>query len=164
MLARRMASYGLISDTHGYLDPQVPRLFCGVDLILHAGDVGQAEVLAGLREIAPLVAVRGNNDRTGACVHLPLKKLVTLGSFPALVVHQIGRPKRRLPGVERLLARHRPALVIYGHSHVPADEVQDGIRFINPGSAGKKRFRLPRTCALLRVDRGLVSLQHLSLE
>ncbi len=159
-----MAGYGLISDTHGYLDPQVPRLFRRVDLILHAGDVGDPRVLAALREIAPLAAVRGNNDRTGACARLPLKKLVSLGSLPTLVIHEIGRPERPLPYLARLLAQHRPLLVIYGHSHLPTDEVRDGIRWVNPGSAGKKRFHLPRTCALLRVSGNRLLLRHVSLE
>jgi len=126
--------------------------------------VGDPRVLAALREIAPLAVVRGNNDRTGACARLPLKKLVSLGSVSALLIHEIGRPGRPLPEVGRLLTRHRPELVIYGHSHVPADEVRDGIRWVNPGSAGKKRFRLPRTCALLRVSGDRLLLRHVSLE
>jgi putative phosphoesterase len=159
-----MARYGLISDTHGFFDPQLPEIFRGVELILHAGDVGDPKVLAGLRAIAPLVAVRGNNDRTGAPARLPLKKLVSLEKILTLLIHEVGKPERPLAPIERLLARHRPGLVIYGHSHLPADERRGGTRFINPGSAGKKRFRLPRICALLRIDGSSVVVQYLSLE
>ena len=156
--------YGLISDTHGYLDPRVKEIFQDVALILHAGDVGSPEVLRALRELAPVEAVRGNNDRKGACARLPRIRWISLEGSPTLLIHQIGKPSRLLPEVDRLLKRHRPSLVVYGHSHQPGDETKEGVRFFNPGSAGKKRFRLPRSCALLTRVGPSVRIQHLFLE
>lgn len=163
-MSARAIRCGLISDTHGFLDPRIARVFGRVDLIVHAGDVGSAEVLARLRAVAPLAAVRGNNDRTGVCARLPLSLSFRLGSTRLLVVHEIGKPSHLLPPVERAIQKHRPHVVIYGHSHVPHQEERDGALFINPGSAGKKRFRLPRACAILRIDGKRLRVLPISLE
>jgi putative phosphoesterase len=137
---------GVISDTHGRLDPAVLTLFAGVDHIVHAGDVGSAAVLDGLRAIAPVTAVRGNVDGGGWAWALPLEARVTFGGATLLVGHIR----------EELLAHNDPvaegvAGVIVGHSHKPALEWRGGILHLNPGSAGNRRFRLPRAVALLDI-------------
>lgn len=136
----------MISDTHGRLDPAVLQLFAGVEGIVHAGDVGSPEVLEGLRRIAPVTVVRGNVDRGGWAWDLPLEARVTIAGRTLLVGHVR----------ETLLAANDPATegvaaVIVGHSHKPLVEWREGILYLNPGSAGNRRFHLPRAVALLDV-------------
>lgn len=140
---------GLVSDTHGLFDPKLADLFAGCDAILHAGDVVKAAVLAALGEIAPVTAVRGNNDEGASFAHLPETALVQLGSLTALVVHDLGARERPIPPARQILARRRPEIVVHGHSHRPGSAVLDGTLFVNPGSAGPRRFSLPRTAAVL---------------
>ena len=144
--AGEVVRVGVISDTHGRLDPDVLALFSGVDHIIHAGDVGSPAVLEGLRRLAPVTAVRGNVDTGGWAWDLPVEARVTLGGATLLVGHIR----------DELLARNDPAAegvaaVIVGHSHKPALEWQRGILHLNPGSAGNRRFRLPRAAALLEI-------------
>ncbi len=143
---------GLVSDTHGLLDPQLPGLLAGCDLILHAGDVVKPEILDDLARIAPLRAVRGNNDVGSAFSELPEIAVVELGALTAVVVHQLGAPGRLLPAVRSTLSHHHAQLLVYGHSHRPAATLDGGVLFVNPGSAGPRRFQLPRTAGLLQVN------------
>jgi putative phosphoesterase len=144
---------GLVSDTHGLFDPALAALFSRCAAILHAGDVVNPAVLAALEEIAPVTAVRGNNDDGPAFAHLPETALVPIGSLAALVLHDLGAREAPKPPARALIARRRPDIVVHGHSHRPGAAVVGGRLFVNPGSAGPRRFSLPRTAAVL-VARG----------
>jgi hypothetical protein len=143
---------GLVSDTHGLLDPALPLLFARCDAILHAGDVVKADLLAGLERLAALTVVRGNNDEGDpALARLPETALVPLGLLTALVVHDLGPREKPKPPARGLIARRRPEIVVHGHSHRPGAALVEGRLFVNPGSAGPRRFSLPRTAGLLAV-------------
>jgi putative phosphoesterase len=144
---------GLVSDTHGLVDPKLADLFAGVDLVLHGGDLVRPDVLDALAAAAPVRAVRGNNDHGPSLERLPETIVVALGPLRALVVHDLGARERPHPPVRRLLARERPEIVVHGHSHRPGAAVIEGRLFVNPGSAGPRRFSLPRTAAVLEVRR-----------
>lgn len=154
---------GLVSDTHGLLDPKLGELFAGCALILHAGDVVKASVLAGLAEVAPVTAVRGNNDDGPAFAHLPETALVPVGALTALVVHDLGPRERPIPPARSILARRRPELVVHGHSHRPGAALLGGTLFVNPGSAGPRRFSLPRTAAVLTARGRVVEIAFFDL-
>ena len=141
---------GLLSDTHGLVDPGLRELFAGCDLVLHAGDVGGREVMDLLGGIAPVRAVRGNNDLDTFGQGLPESVREPLGPLEALVLHELWAPGRFSPLARRALREH-PEIVVYGHSHRPAAEVHEGTLFLNPGSAGPRRFHLPRTAAVLEI-------------
>jgi putative phosphoesterase len=143
---------GLVSDSHGLADPALPALLAGCDLILHAGDAVKSSVLDALEMVAPVRAVRGNNDVAPGLEGLPEHRLVTLGGLTAYLVHDVGSPGRPHPSVGKALRRLRPALVIHGHSHRPGTALVDGHLFVNPGSAGPRRFELPCAAARLRVE------------
>jgi len=143
---------GLLSDTHGHFDAGLTRLFAGCDRIVHAGDVVGPEVLLLLSSLAPVTAVRGNNDLGALGEGLPEEAEVALEGLKGLVLHELGRPERPLPSARRLIELRRPDLVVYGHSHSPAVAVVGGVLFINPGGAGRRRFHLPRTAAILTVN------------
>ncbi len=143
---------GLLSDTHGHLDPRIEKIFAGVDHILHAGDIGPDSLIAELEAIAPVTAVLGNNDSSPA---FPLTQVVTLAGRKFLV-HHIVTPRALHPDLKRRIARERPDLVLFGHTHQRFDESINGIRFLNPGYAGQPRFNQPRSVALLDCNaRGL---------
>ncbi len=142
---------GALADTHGHADPRLAELFRGCELLLHAGDVGTPAVLAALRAIAPVRAVRGNNDDGPFGESLPEVLRERLDGLAAVVLHELGAPDRLSPGARQALRRPTP-LVLHGHSHRPAAERREGTLFLNPGSAGKKRFSLPRSAALLTVE------------
>lgn len=134
---------GLISDTHGLLRPEAVAALRGSDLIIHAGDLGKPEVLDCLREVAPTVAVRGNVDTQAWAAILPITEPVQAGAHLIWVLHDIARLDLD-PTVGF-------AAVVYGHSHKPSIETRDGVLYINPGSAGPRRFRLPVTVGRLHV-------------
>ena len=136
---------GVISDTHGLLRPQALAALRGSDHIVHAGDIGDASILAALRGIAPLTAVRGNNDREAWAVDLPDSADVTLGGVRIHVLHDMATL-----ALDAL--QPRPRVVIAGHSHKPMSVVRDGVLLLNPGSAGPRRFTLPIAVATLDVD------------
>jgi hypothetical protein len=156
---------GVVSDTHGYIEPQLTERLWGVDEILHAGDVGSQEVLDQLRAIAPVQAVRGNVD--AAALELPLTLVRRYGDVAIHVQHELARPPwtlrdwaqaEHLHGkasgpCRRFLASFPPdcRVVIFGHSHEPGAVILQGRLFFNPGSAGRKRFSLPRCCGLLEI-------------
>jgi uncharacterized protein len=136
---------GVISDTHGLLRPEVPELFKGVSLILHAGDIGSPDVLKTLRTIAPVVAVRGNNDTGEWARRIPETRTVHAGAVSIYMLHDL-KEMKRTPSVKNLAA------VISGHSHRPSLEDREGVVFLNPGSAGPRRFKLPVSVARLIVQ------------
>ena len=141
---------GLISDTHGLLRPEVFKAFDGVDLILHAGDVGDPDILTTLETIAPVRAVWGNTDEWEIRERVPEVARVAIGGGEAVVVHghQYGSPTP-----QRVVRAHPGALlVVFGHSHVPVIERVESTLAVNPGSAGPKRFSLPTTVALATIE------------
>jgi putative phosphoesterase len=141
---------GVISDTHGVLHPEIGRVFARVDHILHAGDVGDVGVLEQLRQLAPVTAIRGNADPP--TVRLPACRRVDLGGVRVLLVHHGLAPGgRTTTELERGLRRYRPAIVVFGHSHMPLVEWRDSVLLVNPGGGGRRRFRLPRSVALMSI-------------
>lgn len=140
---------GLVSDTHGLLDPKLEEVFRGCASIVHGGDIVRSTVLAGLSEIAPVTAVRGNNDLGPEFAHLPESALVQVGPLTLLAVHDLGPRERPISPAREILARRRVDIVVHGHSHRPGAAVLAGTLFVNPGSAGPRRFSLPRTAAVL---------------
>lgn len=157
---------GLVSDTHGRFDERLTELLAGVDLILHGGDVMGAHVIERLAAIAPTFAVRGNNDRDAFGATLPEVRVESLGGARTLVIHELGKPERLLPAARRAIEQAAPAIVVYGHSHKPWIELRGGRLYVNPGAAGPKRFRLPRSIGLLelRANRGRLELLDLEGE
>ncbi len=158
--------FALVSDSHGLDDPRLPELFAGCARVLHAGDVVAAGVLATLARVAPLSAVRGNNDLDPAFDSLPETALVPLGALRAFLVHDLGSREHPHARVRAALARARPDVVIHGHSHRPGAALHAGRLYVNPGSAGPRRFALPRTAAILTVSgrRAHVAFYELSGE
>jgi putative phosphoesterase len=135
---------GLISDTHGLVRPEALAALRGSDHILHAGDIGNAAVLEALRGLAPVTAVRGNNDRGEWAAALPESEAVELGGVWLYLLHD-------LHGLDLDPAAAGFAAVITGHSHKPLVETRRGTLYINPGSAGPRRFKLPVAVARLHV-------------
>ena len=150
---------GLISDTHDYLDPRLPELFAGVDHILHAGDVGQHALLLELALIAPVTAVTGNTDEG---LTLRETELVTLGGKKFLI-HHIVTPGVGSPRIDRRLRDDAPDVVMFGHTHRPFAEQVGSILYFNPGYAGRQRFELPRSVALMEIKRGKISHRFVTL-
>jgi putative phosphoesterase len=151
---------GVISDTHNYLDPRVPELFAGVEHILHGGDIGLPALLRELEKIAPVTAVSGNTDDPG--FHYPQTQLALLAGRKFLV-HHIVNPHALDDSFAARLAHERPDAVIFGHSHKPFCESMAGILFFNPGYAGKSRFGMPRTVAILDCSGKGIKEEYLSL-
>jgi uncharacterized protein len=135
---------GVISDTHGLLRPEAVAALQGSAIIIHAGDVGRPEVLDELRRIAPTHAVRGNVDFDAWAENLPATETVEFGQQHLYMLHIIAELD-----VDPAAAGF--AAVIYGHSHKPSIEWRDGVLYLNPGSAGPRRFKLPVTVARLHV-------------
>jgi hypothetical protein len=133
---------GLISDTHGLLRPEVLAWLEGSDHILHAGDICGPEVLERLARIAPLTAVRGNNDRGRWAESLAGAETVRFGGVAVHIVHDL----------QDLELAEPVQVVVTGHSHKPRVEQREGVLFVNPGSAGPRRFSLPISAGELRVD------------
>jgi putative phosphoesterase len=148
MSVARPRRVGVISDTHDLVRPEALRALRGCDLVLHAGDVCGPEVLEALRAIAPVVAVRGNNDHGPWADALPETATLTLGGLAVVVVHDV----HTLSAAAAAGAR----VVISGHSHRPGNETREGVLFFNPGSAGPRRFRLPISVGRLDVHDGRI--------
>lgn len=140
---------GLISDTHGLLRPEAMQALTGVEQIIHAGDIGGPEILDGLRGLAPVHAVRGNNDRGGWAEPIPPRLTLELDGVRICVLHDVSELDADL---EAGKAEFR--VVIAGHSHKPRVVERDGVLFVNPGSAGPRRFTLPVTVGYLIVAGG----------
>jgi putative phosphoesterase len=135
---------GVLSDTHGLLRPELLPALARVDHILHAGDVGDPNILTELARIAPITAIRGNIDTHGPCALLPATEAIELAGCLIYIVHSLDdldlNPQAASIGV-----------VLYGHSHQPSIEHRHRVLYLNPGSAGPRRFNLPITYALLRI-------------
>lgn len=141
---------GILSDTHGQLHPEVLKLLEGVDHIIHAGDVGSPQVLAALQAMAPVTAVRGNCDLYAWAGSLPALAEVTVGGARILVGHTAQRLRTDLVG-EEPKAGGGLAVVVFGHSHLASLEERDHVLYVNPGSAGPRRFGRPRSVAWLEI-------------
>jgi uncharacterized protein len=148
---------GVISDTHGLLRPEVVERLRGVDHILHAGDVGEAAILAKLREIAPVTAIRGNVDLSGECAALPPTDFIELGKAVFYLVHALADLDIN-PVVAGV------TVVISGHSHRAEIRGKDGVVYLNPGSVGPRRFSLPVTMAFVSVQDGRVRPEIVRLD
>ncbi len=136
---------GVISDTHAYLDDQVLELFAGVEHILHAGDVGPLSLLRTLETVAPVTAVIGNTDGP---IGLPLTELAEVAGLRFLV-HHIVNPREFGDDLRARLDRDKPDAVVFGHTHRPFCETIEGVLFFNPGYAGRPKFGLERSVAIL---------------
>jgi putative phosphoesterase len=136
---------GIISDTHNFFDPKIPGLFAGVEHILHAGDVGTTWIVFQLEQIAPVTAVLGNTDME---LHLKETEIVELAACTFLL-HHIVNPHAPHDRVKTCIARRRPDVIVFGHTHKPFCEKIGDILFFNPGYAGKPRFNLKRSIAIL---------------
>jgi putative phosphoesterase len=138
---------GIISDTHGLLRPEAVAALQRSDLIIHAGDIGTESVLDTLRQIAPVFAVRGNNDHGAWAEKIPEFRIVTAGGASLFVLHNVNE----LQNVAKATGAVKWAAVIAGHSHRALVREREGVLFINPGSAGPRRFHLPVTVARLQI-------------
>jgi uncharacterized protein len=139
-----MPRVGLISDTHGLLRPEAVAFLRGSDFIVHAGDIGNAGVLDELRSLAPLTAVRGNNDTGPWAKEIPETAILQIGKFFIYVLHDFAELD-----LDPLAAGFQ--VVVSGHSHQPSITDRDGVLYVNPGSAGPRRFKLPVAVAELRI-------------
>jgi len=139
---------GVISDTHGHLDPRVEKIFSGVDHILHAGDIGYASIILELEYIAPTTAVLGNCDTDISC---RLTETVEVGAKKFLV-HHIVSPRDLSETVANRIAKDRPDVVVFGHTHKRFAETMNGIFYLNPGYSGKPKHGSDRSVALLHLD------------
>lgn len=148
---------GLIADTHGLLRPQALAALQGVDHLIHAGDIGGPQILAELERIAPLSVVRGNNDGGAWADGIPESLTLRFGAISLYVLHDLKQlaidPKAE--GID---------VVIAGHSHKPLHEERDGVLYLNPGSAGPRRFKLPIGVALLHIDGDKVRADLVTLD
>ncbi len=147
---------GVISDTHGLLRPEARAALAECEHILHAGDVGDARILDALREIAPVTAIRGNVDVAGACAELPATEIVELGGVVFYLVHSVN-----WLDLDPVAAGVQ--VVVSGHSHKPSIERRGSVMYLNPGSAGPRRFRLPVSVALVTVSDGAVEARIVEL-
>jgi putative phosphoesterase len=147
---------GVISDTHGLLRPEAVEALSGSHAIIHAGDIGDPEILAKLTEIAPVTAVRGNVDTEPWARKLPETDVLEIADVSIYLLHNIDQLdlKPEAAGF---------AAVIYGHSHVPHQEIRNGVLYFNPGSAGPKRFRLPVCLGMLIVNDQNVTAEFIQL-
>ena len=148
---------GVISDTHGLVRPEAVKALRGVELIIHAGDVGSPEVLTALRMIAPVYSVRGNVDREDWARNLPKTATVEVGGFTLFALHDIN-------ALDLAPAAAGFRAVISGHSHHPCAEQRNGVLYLNPGSAGPRRFRLPVSVALLKIEGGSLEARVVELK
>lgn len=146
-MSHRPFRVGLISDTHNLVRPEAKRSLAGVDRILHAGDICGTEALDELREIAPVVAVRGNNDRGSWAESIQVTSAIEIGGVSIYILHDLNE-------LDLDLKTAGVRVVISGHSHRPLIRDTNGVLFVNPGSAGPRRFTLPVTLGFLEIYQG----------
>jgi len=147
---------GVISDTHGLVRPEVVQALQGVELIIHAGDIGKPDVLDLLEEFAPVIAVRGNIDKENWTKELPVTEVVEIENKYIYVLHDLSK----LDLEPKAASFH---VVISGHSHKPKEERRDGVIYLNPGSAGPRRFNLPVSLALMEIEDEEIDVRFINL-
>lgn len=152
---------GVISDTHNFLDPQVIALFQGVDHILHGGDIGSPKILLELEQIAPVTAVGGNTDDPG--FQYSLTETLSLAGR-LFLLHHIVHPHSATDWLQTRLRKDKPDVVVFGHTHKPFCESIGATLFFNPGYAGKSRFGLRRTVAILHCSPEHIRPEYLPLD
>ena len=155
-MAAGVHTLGVISDTHGLVRPEALSALAGVERIVHAGDIGDRAVLDALARVAPVTAVRGNNDRGGWAKAIPETEVVEVGGVSLYLLHDLHELdlEPRAAGF---------AAVISGHSHQPRIDERDGVLYLNPGSAGPRRFKLPISVAKLTIENARVSARLVTL-
>lgn len=151
---------GVISDTHNFFDPRIPQLLEGVEHILHAGDIGLPRILMELEQIAPVTAVGGNTDDPG--FRYRETEVVQLDGLKFLV-HHIVNPQQVAERLSAQISRERPDVVVFGHTHKPFCERIGITFFFNPGYAGKSRFGMPRSLAILYCEQGQIRPEYHAL-
>ena len=147
---------GLISDTHGLLRPEALRAMRGSDYIVHAGDIGDPAILDQLARIAPVTAVRGNNDKGAEYARISETDALQAGDVLIYVIHDLNE-------LDLDPAAAEFQVVVSGHSHRPSSRLRDGVLYINPGSAGPRRFSLPIAAATLRIKGKAIEAELLDL-
>lgn len=157
----RISRIGVISDTHGVLHRAIADVFANVDQIVHAGDIGGAHILEALRRLAPVTSVEGNNDgdATGETI-----VRIMLGSLRLLLTHILPRPHKPAARVTASLREEPADVVVFGHSHLPHNEIIDGVRYFNPASAGPRRFDYPVSVGLFEKKGHTWSAIHVALD
>ena len=154
MSAPHTLRIALVSDTHNLVRPELLRFLTGCDAVVHAGDICDPSVLDALAAAAPLTAVRGNNDHGAWAESLPLQTTLEIGGVKIAIAHEL-RDLREDPAASGI------AVVVSGHSHKPSLATRGGVLYVNPGSAGPRRFRLPVTAAMLTIGKtGELSVEH----
>jgi putative phosphoesterase len=148
---------GVISDTHGLLRPEAVAALRGSDFIIHAGDIGDPRIIDKLAELAPLTAVRGNVDHGAWAQKTPTTNLLEIGEISIYVLHSLQELDLK-PEAAKFAA------VVYGHSHVPKQEVKNGVLYFNPGSAGPRRFKLPVSVGRLTIKGAKIDARIVGLE
>lgn len=151
---------GVISDTHNYLDPKIPELFAGVGQILHAGDVGLPWILQELEQVAPVTAVSGNTDDP-ALRYAPVKSVEIAGR--KFFIQHIVRPHDLNEALQQRLARERPEVVVFGHTHQRCCESLNGVLYFNPGYAGRAKPGAERSVAILHCDGQGIRAEYVDL-
>ena len=150
----------VISDTHDFLDPRIPKLFAGADYIVHGGDIGAPSLVLELEQIAPVTAVGGNTDDPG--YHYPTLQAIELAGRKILVQH-IVNPHAPSEAIQARLAGERVDVVVFGHTHKPFCQTIGGTLYFNPGYAGKSRFGLERSVAILHCGARGIRPEYLNL-
>lgn len=153
---------GVISDTHGKLDERVLSLFANVHRIIHAGDIGDEELIWRLEKVAPVIAVRGNNDPNTMCY--PNERMAVIEGRTFYVRHQFATVEKMSVAQQRIIDQRMPEAVIFGHSHQAYVGRWRGTLLFNPGGAGPKRFNLPRTVGLLELHEEHIEASILNLD
>ena len=151
---------GVISDTHNYLDPKIPELFAGVGHILHAGDVGLPWILQALEQVAPVTAVSGNTDDP-ALRYAPVKSLGLAGR--KFFIQHIVRPQDLNDDLQQRVARERPDVVVFGHTHQRFCKSLDGVLYFNPGYAGQPKWGTERSVAILHCGGKEIRAEYFDL-
>lgn len=152
---------GVISDTHGLFDQSIVSIFEGVDAIIHAGDIGKLEVINRLEEIAPVFAVEGNND---SFKRFPIERVEEMAGRRVVIRHIFGELHQLKQNERKMIEQIQPHVVVFGHSHRPYQHMLDRTLLFNPGSAGPRRFSLPRTVGILSLTRRGAVAQIRNLE
>ena len=162
MIRSQPIRIGVIADTHGLFDPAILRHFKGVDHILHAGDIGKQSVIEQLETIAPVTAVSGNVDEYEES-GFPREAIIQLNGVRIAIRHVVFEAGKLTKEGRAFLDRTKPDICIFGHTHQPQNEWLNDTLLFNPGSAGPRRFKLPRGLGVLMISEGKVSVSHVAL-